>query len=173
MNQIISSQARLFITSVQIGIMMGIVFDLIRIVRKIVRHPSFFVQLEDMLYWIFCGFTGFYMLYICNYADIRPYIFIGIILGALLYFLTFSIVFMKIMTQVIYYVKNIFYKLYQLILIPIKKIQKLIRIPLNYIRNRYGRIKYQQKLKKRARARIKYQQLADKKTERFLKNQKM
>ncbi len=173
MNQIINSQVRLFITSVEIGIMMGIVFDLVRIMRKIIKHPNFFVQLEDMLYWIFCGFTGFYMLYVCNYADIRPYIFIGIILGATLYFLTFSIIFMRIMTKIIDYVKAVCYKLYQLILIPIKGAIRLIRVPLKYIQNKYNQMKYQQKLKKRAKARKKYQHEADKETERFLKNQKI
>lgn len=173
MNQIINNQARLFLTSVQIGIMMGIVFDLVRIIRKIIKHPNFFVQIEDMLYWIFCGFTGFYMLYICNYADIRPYIFIGIILGATLYFLTFSIIFMRIMTAIIDYVKTLCYKLYKLILIPIRKAIILVGIPLKYIQNKYKQMKYQQKLKKRASARKRYQQKADKSTERFIKNQKI
>ena len=173
MNQIVSSQTRLFITSIEIGIMMGIIFDLVRIVRKIIKHPNFFVQLEDMLYWIFCGFTGFYMLYICNYADIRPYIFIGIILGATLYFLTFSIVFMGIMTRIINYVKAVLRKLYHLILIPDRGTIRLIKVPLNYIQNKHNQMKYYQKLKRRAVARKKYQQEADKKTERFLKNQKI
>ena len=173
MNQIVSSQARLFITSVEIGIIMGIVFDIVRIARKIIRHPNFFVQLEDMLYWVFCGFTGFYMLYICNYADIRPYIFIGIILGATLYFLSFSILFMKIMTKIINYVKAMLHKLYAFILIPIRGTIKIIKIPLNHIHIKHIQIKYQQKLKKRENLRKKYQVEADKKTERFLKNQKI
>ena len=173
MNQIIGSQARLFLTSIQIGMMMGIVFDLVRIIRKIIKHPNFFVQIEDMLYWIFCGFTGFYMLYICNYADIRPYIFMGIILGAIFYFLTFSIIFMGIMTRIINYVKKLCYKLYRLVLIPIKKVIILLRVPLKYIQNKYKQMKYQQKLKKRVSARKRYQQKADKNTERFIKNQKI
>ena len=44
MNQIVSSQARLFITSIEIGIVMGIIFDMVRIDRKIIKHPNFFVQ---------------------------------------------------------------------------------------------------------------------------------
>lgn len=173
MNQIVSSQARLFITSVEIGIIMGIIFDIVRIARKIIRHPNFFVQLEDMLYWIFCGFTGFYMLYICNYADIRPYIFIGILLGATLYFFSFSILFMRVMTKVINYVKMMLHKLYGLILIPIRGIIKLIKIPLNHIHIKHIQMKYQQKLKKRESLREKYQAEADKKTEHFLKNQRI
>ena len=49
MNQVVSSQAILFITSVEIGILMGVLFDLIRIFRKLLKHPNFLVQVEDML----------------------------------------------------------------------------------------------------------------------------
>ena len=107
MNEMVSSQSMLFLASVEIGVLMGVLFDLIRIFRKILKHPNFLVQIEDMLYWIICALLGFYRLYICNYAAIRPYICIGIILGAVFYLLTFSIIFMKIATAIIKYVKSL------------------------------------------------------------------
>lgn len=169
MSQMVTEQSLLFLTSVQIGILMGVLFDLIRIFRKIIRHPNFFVQIEDMLYWIVCGFIGFYMLYICNYADVRPYIFIGIILGGILYFATFSIVFMKIATLVIFYIKALIRKLIKLLLIPLKGLLRVMRIPLKYIGKQYRHFKYLCKLRYRQLKRRQYEQKSDKKVEKYLK----
>ncbi|WP_054739030.1 spore cortex biosynthesis protein YabQ [Cellulosilyticum ruminicola] len=71
MNEIVSSQALLFITSIEIGIILGMLFDIIRVTRKIVKIPDLLVQIEDVLYWIVSGLVGFYILYITNYAAIR------------------------------------------------------------------------------------------------------
>ena len=176
MNQIVSSQSMLFITSVEIGVLMGVLFDLIRIFRKLLKHPNLLVQIEDMLYWIACGFIGFYRLYICNYAAIRPYIFIGIILGAVFYFLTFSVIFMKIATVVINYIKALVRKLIRWIVIPIKMVLKTlikwVKVPIRYISKRWHHFCYINKLKYRQYKRIQYEQKADRKVENYLKKSK-
>ena len=173
MNQIVSSQSMLFLASVEIGVLMGVLFDLIRIFRKIVKHPNFLVQIEDMLYWIVCALLGFYRLYICNYAEIRPYICIGIILGAVFYFLTFSVIFMKIATAVINYVKALVNKLIRLIIVPIKAFIKLlkrwIQIPIQYISKRWHHFLYMNKLRYRQYKREQYEKKSDKKVDQYLK----
>ncbi len=165
MNQIVSSQSLLFMTCAQIGIIMGIFFDLIRIFRKIIKHPDFLVQIEDFLYWVVCAFVGFYMLYISNYAAIRPFVFIGILLGAILYFASFSIIFMKIATIVIDYVKRIIAQLIHLMLIPIKKVVVLISIPLKYVHNQLSIVNYYKKRKLRKIKRKWYHKKAEIRTE--------
>lgn len=173
MNQIVSSQAILFITSVEIGVLMGVLFDLIRIFRKLLKHPNFLVQVEDMLYWIACGLMGFYRLYVCNYAEIRPYIFVGIVLGAVFYFATFSIIFMKIATAVINYIKFLVSKLIKWIIVPIKfmilTMVRWINIPIQYISKRWHHFCYMNKLRYRQYKREQYERKADYKVEQYLK----
>lgn len=177
MNQIVSNQAMVFIASVEIGVLMGVLFDLIRIFRKLLKHPNFLVQIEDMLYWIVCGLVGFYRLYMCNYAEIRPYIFIGIVLGVVFYFLTFSIVFMKIATAIINYLKMLVGKVIKWILIPIKEFMKKVikivmkwfEIPVLYISKKWHHFCYINKLKYRQYKREQYEQKSDQKVERYLK----
>lgn len=169
MNQMVSSQTILFLTSIEIGILMGVLFDLVRIFRKLIKHPNFLVQIEDMLYWVVCGFVSFYMLYICNYAEIRPYIFIGIILGGILYLCTFSIIFMKIATIIIDYIKRIITRVIALILIPIKGLIRLVKIPLSYLKRKFIHIKYSNKVKYRQFKRKQYEHKSDQKVERYLK----
>lgn len=169
MNQMVTEQSLLFLTAIQIGVFMGVLFDLVRIFRKLIKHPNFLVQVEDMLYWVVCGFVGFYMLYICNYADVRPYIFIGIVLGGIFYFATFSIIFMKIATIVIFYVKAFIRKLIKLLLIPLKGILHMIQIPLRYIMKQCTQLKYSYKLRYRRIKRKQYEQKSDKRVEKYLK----
>ena len=168
MNEIVSSQALVFITAIEIGIVMGMIFDLIRVVRKIVKHPNFLVQIEDLFYWIACGLIGFYMLYVNNYAAIRPFVFIGIILGAIFYFATFSIVFMKAATAIINYVKALLRRLWQLFLIPMKWCIKTIKKPVSYVKQQYKNEREKQKIVYRQKLRVKYQQNADKQTDKYL-----
>ena len=172
MNKLVTAHTLLFLTSIQIGVMMGVVFDLIRILRKIIKHPNFFVQIEDMLYWVACAFFGFYMLYICNYAAIRPFIFIGIILGALFYYLTFSIWFMKLATIVIDYIKKLIRKLIGYLLIPLRWIIKTLMWPLRYLVLKWRKLKWHIKLRYRQFLRKKYEQKMDRKVEQYLRNGK-
>lgn len=177
MNQIVSSQSMLFFTSIQIGILMGVLFDLIRIFRKLLKHPNFLVQIEDMLYWIVCGFMGFYRLYVCNYAEIRPYIFLGILLGGIFYFLTFSVIFMKIATIVINYIKAMINKFIKWIIIPfINFIKSIIRtligwikMPIRYISKKWHHFLYMNKLRYRQYKREQYEHKSDKRVEQHLK----
>lgn len=168
MNEIVSSQALLFITSIEIGIIMGMIFDLIRVTRKIVKAPNFLVQVEDLLYWIVCGLIGFYILYVTNYAEIRPFIFVGMILGAVFYFATFSIIFMKAATAVINYVKALLKRLWQLFLIPVRWCVKTIKRPINYAKKQIALEKEKQRIESRKKRRVKYQQEADKLTEKLV-----
>lgn len=173
MNQIVSSQSMLFVASVEIGVLMGVLFDLIRIFRKVLKHPNFLVQIEDMLYWFACGLIGFYRLYVCNYAEIRPYIFIGIVLGAVFYFLTFSVIFMKIATTIINYTKAFIRKLIKWLIVPIKAILKILirwfKMPIRYISKKGHHFCYINKLKFRQYKRKQYEQKADHKVEQYLK----
>lgn len=170
MNQIVCSQSELFFTSIQIGIIIGIIFDSIRIFRKMIHHPNFAVQIEDMLFWVFSGFMGFYMLYNCNYADIRPYIMLGMIMGASLYFLTFSILVMKVMTCIIELIKEITYRIYVRTMKPVRIIIRYIMIPINNFKRARTISAHNKKMRYREKLRKQYQLEADNMTEIYIKN---
>jgi len=141
----INEQVFLFLTCVQTGVMMGMLYDLIRIFRKIIQHPNWMVQIEDLLYWVTCGCFAFIMLYWENYGQIRVFVFAGILIGSVLYFLTFSILFMKVATWVIFWIKKIINQLIQFVLIPIKCIIRILDIPYRYTCRAYGTLnKYKQ-----------------------------
>ncbi|MDF2613237.1 MAG: Spore cortex biosynthesis protein YabQ-like protein [Clostridia bacterium] len=152
---------------------MGALFDLIRISRKIIKHANFLVQAEDLIYWIICALVGFYMLYINNYAAIRPFVFIGILLGALLYFASFSIIFMKIATAVIHYVRALIKHLIRFLGIPAKWLIRLIKIPLKYFYTKYDQVHNYKKRKLRKLSRKWYYIKSEARTDfKVMKNRK-
>lgn len=172
MNEMVNTQTYLFLVCIQIGILMGIFYDLIRLWRNIIKHPHFIIQIEDLIYWLICAGFGFYTIYTHNYGDIRPFVFIGMILGGIFYFNTFSIIFMKVALWVINTIKKCIRKLISLLLIPIKWIFNLLHIPLNYIIGRYMVINNIRKHKMRKIKRKWYHTKADIKTELRLKKRK-
>lgn len=142
----ISDQVFLFLTCVQTGIIMGMLYDLIRIFRKIIHHPNWMVQIEDLLYWLTCGCFAFIMLYWENYGQIRVFVFAGILIGSVLYFLTFSIIFMKIASWLIFWLKKIVNYLIKLVLAPIRCIIRILNLPYQYIRKLFTNLNKYRKI---------------------------
>lgn len=67
------------------GIFMMILYDVVRIFRKLVRHSIVAVAVEDILYWLVCGVLIFRMLYLENSGAIRGFAIAAVIIGMLLY----------------------------------------------------------------------------------------
>lgn len=67
------------------GILMMVLYDLIRIFRRLIRHSVLAVAVEDVLYWIVCGILIFRMLYLENSGAIRGFAIAAVVLGMILY----------------------------------------------------------------------------------------
>lgn len=74
-----------FAVSFALGIVLVLVYDCLRIFRRLVRHGVVWISLEDLCYWIFTAFVIFAMLYQKNDGLIRGFSIGGIVLGMLLY----------------------------------------------------------------------------------------
>lgn len=85
MSQDIVNEVYFFGGSVLMGIVITFVYDFILILRRVARHNSFFVSLEDLLFWITCAFGVFYMLYRENNGVLRWFAVCGAGLGMFLY----------------------------------------------------------------------------------------
>lgn len=84
----------LFFGAILLGIPAGIVFDITRLFRKIIKHNVFLVALEDILYFIFISFLV--LCYISAFArgEFRIYYLIGCALGFMAYYYTLGAVIM-------------------------------------------------------------------------------
>lgn len=127
MNEVIANQAYLFLIYTISGILIGIFFDIFRILRKSFKTLDLFTYIEDFIFGIITGIFLIFMLFGFNGGQLRLYIFIAIILGLLIYMTTISKYFIKISVKIIVTIKNIITKIIYIIVYPIKKLILFIR----------------------------------------------
>lgn len=68
-----------------LGIYVTFIYDLIRILRRIIRHNKFWVSVEDLAFWIFCGVKFFLLVYHENSGKLRWYSVAAVLVGMTLY----------------------------------------------------------------------------------------
>lgn len=89
------------------GLVIGILFDIFRILRKSFKTTDFITYLEDIIFWILTGCIMLFSIFIFNNGEIRSYVFIGIAIGIILYMLVISRFFIRISVNIIKFIKRI------------------------------------------------------------------
>lgn len=129
-----NNQAYIFLIFILNGLIIGILFDFFRIIRKSFKTSDFRTNLQDILFWIFTGLILLYSIFKFNNGELRAYIFFGVFFGVALYMLLFSRIFIKVNLFIVNIVKQVFK---YVIIIPIKYIFKFIRkiilAPISFI----------------------------------------
>lgn len=115
-----SNQAYVFLATVYGGMILGIVYDISRAFRMIVKPGKWFVAILDLAFWAFATLLSFLMLYRVDSGELRLYTFIGLALGWGLYTLTVRDMIVKFLIKV--------YKILSYIIQwPIKTIIKVVK----------------------------------------------
>ncbi len=97
----LSNQAYIFFITIFIGLLVGLIYDFFRLIRKLFTHKPALVYIEDFLFWLFSTFVCFYILLHKNNLELRFYLFIGILIGLCFYFNLFSQFILKIFEYLI------------------------------------------------------------------------
>lgn len=126
MGNIILIQLNSFLVYLISGVIIGIFFDIFRILRKSFHTPDIITYMEDILFWLFTGVFLLIVLFKFGNGQLRIYNIIGILIGAFIYMISISKFFIKINVIIIAFIKNIIYKLIKIILYPMKLILKMI-----------------------------------------------
>ncbi len=131
----VNQQTIVFLMCVLTGMASGIIWDVLNISAKKLRFNkgAFFVQ--DILIWgiILAFFFG--VIYKINGAILRWYVFLGALLGAMLYILTIRKVTINIATFLINLVSKIIIKIIKILLFPIRKIMRLFTPVIKIVQN--------------------------------------
>ena len=135
------NQAFVFLIFILNGFLIGILFDIFRILRKSFKTPDILTYLQDIAFWLLVGLMLLYSIFKFNNGELRLYIFIGVLLGNFLYMLLFSKLFINISVTIIEIIKK---TIYILIFIPIKNIfmflQKIFYNPFRIIVTKFTKI---------------------------------
>ena len=124
-----SSQAWLFLSTVVVGMAIGLFYDIFRITRKVAPHTALAVHFEDAVFWMLATGGMFYFMLHRNYGEIRPFALVGATCGVALYFATISRPVLKVSVTVINFVKRVIAAAVRIILFPLRFLFNLIAPP--------------------------------------------
>lgn len=96
-----NKQFFLFFAAIALGILGGLVYGIIVIFRKYVEHSLIGIYIEDIIYWLIFAIAVFLTMLYYNYGEIRPYIFMGIFMGMIIYAVLLHRLFVKLISPII------------------------------------------------------------------------
>lgn len=142
------------------GLIIGIIFDIFRIIRRSFKISDFHTYVEDIILGIIIGIFLIYMLYVYNSGNFRFYMIIALFIGFITYILTISKYFIRINVKIITFLKKFINKTLHIIFLPIMYIIKtltrifnkpymILIINIKKIKNVINYQKYQKKLHKK------------------------
>ena len=82
----LSTQIRTFLLIVTTGIVLGILFDTYRVLRRRFRPPWLVTSLTDLLYCLLASAIAFTALLAGNWGELRFYVYIALLVGIIAYY---------------------------------------------------------------------------------------
>lgn len=101
------NQAYLFLVFSLTGVAIGILFDFFRILRRSIKTSNLVTYIQDILFWILTGIIVLYSIWYFNNGELRIFVFLGLIIGILIYMTTLSSIIVKIFTKLLVILINI------------------------------------------------------------------
>ncbi len=120
----------LFFIYIAIGVVISILFDIFRILRKTFKTSDFVTYLEDVLFWLVAGSILIFSIFNFSNGELRGYIFLSLLIGIIFYMISISKYFIKINVILLKFLK----KFIVFIIYPIKVLLTFILKPIRYIR---------------------------------------
>ena len=122
-----------FVYFIITGMVLGIVFDIFRILRKSFKTSDFITNIQDVLYGLITGIILLSTIFLFNNGELRLYLFIGISFGILIYMLFISKYFIKLNVNIIKFIKTIIIFITKPFKILLKFINRLFFKPISFI----------------------------------------
>lgn len=170
MNKDIIVELMFFLISILWGAIILLAYDCLRILRRLIKHKTLLIGIEDFIFWAVSSIFIFSMIYRENDGIIRGFSIMGMALGMVAYHYIFSDLIVKLITKLIQYllkpfgfilkkIKKVVSYLAKFVIIRLKKLLKSVRIALNTRKQKKKVIRDKKKTErlesKRAKAEVK------------------
>lgn len=140
----ILKEADVLLISFLTGAILLVVYDLLRIIRRLIPHNNWVIGIEDVLFWIASAAALFAMLYRENSGYIRGFVIGGVLAGMLLYNLLLSRFVVKgsvfILEKILFVVGRPFVYLLRLLGKPLKILGKKGKKVLRFLKKQLKKI---------------------------------
>ncbi len=150
MNEDIIAELYFLLHSFGLGVLIMILYDVLRIFRKLVNHSVFALAVEDLIYWLLCGICIFLMLYKENNGSVRWFAVAGVACGMLLYNGTISAFVTEGISKILKFILHILGKVFGILFWPFRKVFGTVKKFTNLAENRRKKVMgfYKKQLKK-------------------------
>lgn len=89
------------------GIFITFIYDVLRILRRVVPHGGLLISLEDLIFWIYCAVHIFLLMHQESNGSLRWFAVIGALAGVLLYKRTISSLLVRYLSMILCRVRNL------------------------------------------------------------------
>lgn len=124
------SQEYMLIVSIMGGMFLGFIWDIYRLVRHYVKFGVAGTAAGDIAYWIISVYLSIQIIYEISYGNLRVFILVGFMLGALLYFYGISNYILKVfifcIDSIIFFIKKFISFMIYPVTFLIRKIKSLL-----------------------------------------------
>lgn len=140
--EVIREEAVFFGISFLVGMGLVLVYDVFRILRRVIKHGVVWIGVEDICFWLLCTVAVFLLLYRENDGMIRLFAFVGILLGMGTYLAVFSRVILRFFVWLLGGILKGIQKIGRVLFGPIGKVIKKILLFLKkWLKKWYKAIK--------------------------------
>jgi spore cortex biosynthesis protein YabQ len=123
-----TQQINLFVFSLLSGVLIGVLFDIYRIIRGFESLNKFITAVEDILFWILAGIIIFIFMMYTSYAYMSFNVFVYIGIGLLVYLKVISRAFVKTLHNLLVVIFKVIRITFYIITYPLRfSFYKLIR----------------------------------------------
>ncbi|PYG88259.1 spore cortex biosynthesis protein YabQ [Ruminiclostridium sufflavum DSM 19573] len=123
----IADQVYIFLYAIVGGAIAAFFYDFLRIKRRTIKTNAVIVAFEDILYWLAAAVFLFVTVYISNGGEMRGFIFIGNIIGVLLYESIFSNIIIASSVMIINILKRLLLFIFKVLSYPFIMLYKVIK----------------------------------------------
>ena len=103
MSEMIGWELQYMAVVITVGVFLSFVYDCFRIIRRLVRHGTVWIAIEDILFWMFASIVTFAVCFMEDAGNVRWFAIVGEILGALMYHATISRFLVKYVSLVLFF----------------------------------------------------------------------
>lgn len=132
MSGFLSNQITQFFIAVFAGALLDAIYEILRILRKVVRHHIVVVNIEDFIYWNFVGVFLYIVIFISNNGILRWFIIAAAVGGAYLFHMSIGHIMVEIVSKILKFfinkvLKNIAKKVKMKMIVVYKLVKKTFR----------------------------------------------
>ncbi len=122
-----SEQVLIFLASMGVGFLLGILYDFLRALRLSFTRGKWSVIIFDLIYFFSVAFLSYIFILAANKGEVRSYIIIGELIGAVFYYFSFGIAIIKLTDRFVTLLKRFYGFVYKVISFPFRLMKRLFR----------------------------------------------